>query len=51
LEESLIGELGPLHNVDKNPFGKEFGNTMEVGPNLPPSQKSLKFTIEWGQKK
>jgi excinuclease UvrABC nuclease subunit len=48
LEEDLIGQLKPLHNVDKNPFYTEFGNTMDVGPNLPPAQKVLKFSLEWG---
>jgi hypothetical protein len=48
LEENLIGELKPLYNVDQHPFQKEFGNTMQVGPNLPPVQKALRFFIEWG---
>lgn len=48
LEESLIGELKPSYNVDQNPFRKEFGNTMEVGPNLPPTQQILTFWLEWG---
>jgi hypothetical protein len=32
----------------KNPFRTEFGDTMEVGPNLPKAQKPLKFNVEWG---
>jgi hypothetical protein len=48
LEESLIAQLEPLHNVEKYPFRKEFGNTMEVGRNLPATQKILKFYLEWG---
>ena len=48
LEESLITELDPLHNIDRHPFQKEFRDTMQVGPNLPRSQKLLKFWLEWG---
>jgi hypothetical protein len=48
LEESLIGQTGPLYNVDKTPFKSVFGNTMAVGPNLPLAQKILKFWVEWG---
>lgn len=48
LEEDLIGQLKPNHNIEKNPFKKEFGNTMEVGPNLPKAQKILDFRLEWG---
>lgn len=49
LEEDLIGHLNPRHNVDRNPFRTEFGDAMEVGPNLPKAQKPLKFKVEWGE--
>jgi len=48
LEESLIGQLKPLHNVDRTPFQSVFRGAMEVGPNLPKAQKSLSFWLEWG---
>lgn len=48
LEEDLIGQLKPLHNVDKTPFRTVFGDAMEVGPNLPRAQPPLKFRVEWG---
>lgn len=48
LEENLIGQLQPLHNVDRHPFRKEFGDAMEVGPNLPRTQGTLNFFLEWG---
>ncbi len=48
LEESLIGQLKPQHNVDRTPFKTVFGNTMAVGPNLPPTQKTLHFHVKIG---
>jgi hypothetical protein len=48
LEEDLIGQLKPKHNVDRTPFRSAFGDTMEVGPNLPKAQKTLTFHLEWG---
>jgi hypothetical protein len=48
LEQDLIQQLKPTHNIDRTPFNKEFGNTMEVGPNLPRPQKTLEFHVEWG---
>lgn len=48
LEEELIGQLRPLHNVDRNPFQKEFRGSLELAPNLPAAQKTLHFMIEWG---
>lgn len=48
LEEDLIGQLKPLYNVDLNPFQKEFRGTLELAPNLPRAQRTLKFHLEWG---
>lgn len=48
LEEDLIGQLKPLHNVDLHPFQKEFRGQLELAPNLPRAQKTLKFYLEWG---
>lgn len=49
LEQDLIAQMKPLHNVDKTPFRSEFGDTMAVGPNLPKPQKPFTFWIEWGK--
>jgi hypothetical protein len=48
LEESLIAQLEPLHNVDQKPFQKEFGDALAVGPNLPRAQRIMTFSLEWG---
>ena len=48
LEQDLIGQLGPQHNRDRTPFKTAFGTAMEVGPNLPRAQATLRFWLEWG---
>ncbi len=48
LEQDLIGQLDPMHNVDRTPFKSVFGDTMAVGPNLPKPQKPLTFALHWG---
>jgi hypothetical protein len=48
LEEDLIGQMKPLHNVDRTPFRTEFGDAMELSRNLPKAQEPFKFWVEWG---
>jgi hypothetical protein len=51
LEEALIGEFrssGRLQNEILQPFRAEFGDAMQVGPNLPAPQKPFTFHLRWG---
>ena len=48
LEEDLIGQLNPLYNVDRHPFQSVFGNTLDLGVNLPKAQRVFFLGIEWG---
>ena len=52
LEEDLIQQLNPLHNLDRHPYQKAFGNGASYAADLAgTSQKTLRFEVELGAKK